>query len=133
MAVNRATIDTESIKTGKVYLSRPLPSAIIPALKSYVAGQIKRGLSLDTRLIPDKNIRHGWETIREKAKLPNITRQDLRVTFSTLIQKIGSIGAAQNLLEHSDSRVTETFYSDMELLLRWRVNQLPVKEWLKGL
>ena len=47
------------------------------------------------------------------------------------MQKIGSIGSAQNLLEHSDQRVTEEFYTDQELILRWKVNQLPVRQWLK--
>jgi hypothetical protein len=42
----------------------------------------------------------------------------------------GNINSAQDLLEHSDKKTTETWYTDEMLLLKWRVNKLPVKEWI---
>ena len=88
-------------------------------LSSLSEGQVK--------LFADRNIRKTWEKIRGDT---NITRQDLKRTFSTFMQKIGSISSAQNLLEHYDSKTTLEFYTDQEVVLRWKVNQLPVKEWL---
>lgn len=116
-----ATIDSQSRKTNKSYIGRPLPSSAIPSLREYVDGLPGDQLNL----FIDKNVRKTWDSFRG-----DVTRQDLRKTFSTLIQKIGSIGSAQNLLEHSDSRTTLEFYTDQELILRWKINQLPVKEWL---
>jgi hypothetical protein len=71
--------------------------------------------------------------LRIRAKLPDITRQDLRVTASTLMQRIGSIGSAKTLLQHSSTKTTGEFYTDEEVVLRWKVNQLNplIREWLK--
>jgi integrase len=117
-------IDTESLKTSKVFIGRPIPESAKEELTSYVnslpADQVK--------LFADVNIRKTWYAIKGETK---ITRQQLRVTFSTLMQKIGSIGSAQELLEHSSSKTTNEFYSDHELINRWKVNQLQVSEWLK--
>lgn len=121
-------IDTRSQKTGKVYIARPLPRAAMSVLTRHIATLPDDQVMLFT----DTNVRKEWEYLRNRAKgCSSVTRQDLRVTFSTYMQKVGSIGSAQNLLEHSDKRVTENFYSDQELILRWKVNQLPVEEWLK--
>jgi len=122
--LKQAKIDTVSKKTQKVYLGRPLPKAAIPELTSYLKSLPDKQI----KLFDDRNVRKEWEKIRGNTP---ITRQDLRRTFSTLIQKIGSIGSAKNLLEHYDSRTTTEFYTDQELILRWKVNQLPVASWLK--
>ncbi len=124
--LKRMTVDTTSRKTGKSYVGRPLPASLKPTLKDYMTSLDGTG-----RLFEDVNVRKEWDALRLRAKLPAITRQDFRRTFSTLMQRIGSIGSAQALLEHSDSRVTGEFYTDAEMILRWKVNQLPVKEWLK--
>jgi integrase len=58
------------------------------------------------------------------------TRQKLRVTFSTLMQKISSIETAQKLLQHSDKKVTQGYYTDEEAVVRWKVNRLPISRWL---
>jgi integrase len=117
-------IDTESLKTSKVFIGRPIPDSAAGELTSYVnslpADQVK--------LFADVNIRKTWQAIKGETK---ITRQQLRVTFSTLMQKIGSIGSAQELLEHSSAKTTNDYYSDHEQILRWKVNQLQVSEWLK--
>ncbi len=122
--LKRATIDYTARKTNK-YNSVPLPNALIPALSNYVHKLDKNSV----RLFHDNNIRKTWEAIRTKAKLPNITRHSLRLTFSTYMQKIGSIGTAQSLLQHSSKKVTEMYYTDAEIVLRWKINQLPVKKW----
>ena len=122
--LERMSLDTTSQKTGKVFLGRQLPRALKSLLLEQLSG--KTG-----QLFQDHNVRKEWDAIRIRAKLPGITRQDFRRTFSTLLQRIGNIGSAQTLLEHSDSRVTGEFYTDSEMILRWKVNQLPVKDWLK--
>jgi len=130
-------IRTIAKKTGKPEVC-PLPNKLMPCLKKYlksVKGQI---------LLDDKKIRNTWDAIRKKAgffkveKLDDgtkkivwtVTRQDLRRTNKTLLQKVGSIDSVRNLLGHSDHRVTEKFYTDTELIERWKVNQLPVDKWL---
>lgn len=125
--LKRMTLDTTSQKTGKVFVGRPLPEALKPILKNYMACLDGTG-----KLFEDVNVRKEWDALRIKANLPDITRQDFRRTFATLMQRVGSIGSAQTLLEHSDSRVTGEFYTDTEMILRWKVNQLPVKEWMKS-
>lgn len=117
-------IDTESLKTSKVYIGRPIPESAKEELSGYVNSLSKE----QTKLFVDVNIRKNWQTIKGETK---VTRQQLRVTFSTMMQKIGSIGSAQELLEHSSARTTNDFYSDHEQILRWKVNQLQVSEWLK--
>lgn len=124
--LDRKTINTYSKKTGKVFIGRPIPDDAIPELKQYIDGLPKE----QEELFADRNVRKTWEALRESAGL-TCTRQDLRKTFATLIQKTGSLQSAQDLLEHSDKRVTE-FYTDQEVVLRWKINQLPVKEWLSG-
>ena len=120
-----ATIDSKSQKTQKVFMGRPLPRSATGELHSYIKSLSKR----QVRLFEDVNVRKNWDKIRGDS---GITRQDLRITFSTLIQKIGSLRSAQTLLEHFDDRTTTEFYTDTELILRWKVNQLPVEEWLKS-
>jgi len=119
-------IDTTSRKTRKTRLQRPLPDALMPHLRAYVDGLDPA----DDRLLPDRNVRYAWFDVRERAELPKVTQQDLRVTFSTLIQALAAEHSAVRLLEHCDARVTRTFYSDADLLDKLRVNLLPVEEWL---
>ena len=121
--LDRAVIDTRSQKTRKGYIDRPLPKAAIPELKGYFESLPDN----QVKLFADVNARKVWDSFKN-----GCTRQDLRVTFSTLIQKVGSIGSAQHLLEHYSSKTTSEFYTDQELILRWKVDQLPVGEWLNG-
>lgn len=126
--LKNALIDfTQSQKTGKVYYDRPLPSSLIPTLKDYLKGH------KEENLLPIINLRKTWDAIRVKAKLPKTQRKDFRVTHSTLLQKIGSIDAAKHSLEHFSSRTTREHYTDWEIVMRWKIEQLNpiVKEWLK--
>jgi len=121
--IAKAAINTRSQKTGKVFADRPLPDDAMGIIKVFF-NSLPAGQEM---LFADKNVRKVWDSFRAGTR-----RKDLRITFSTLIQKIGSIGSARDLLEHSDSRTTRDFYTDHELILRWKVNQLPVSEWLDG-
>jgi integrase len=127
-------------KTGKDGLA-PIPTDLRPILVRLVAN---RG----GRLFQDRNIRGEWENIRIRAGLYRlkpgetlvskkrktviyeVDRQDFRKTFSTLIQKTSGLSSAQQLLQHSSERVTTDYYTDTALLLAWRVEQLPVKQWI---
>ncbi len=131
--LKRSTIDSESRKTGKVYLSRPIPVQLSPVLKRYVDRLIKSGVTSDSKLLPDTNIRKAWDAIRKQAGISSATRQKFRVTFSTWMQKLSGLESARDLLEHSSKKTTDDFYSDKELLLKIRVDRLPVKKWLKGI
>lgn len=46
------------------------------------------------------------------------------------MQRIGAEHSTVRLLEHSDPRVTKTWYTDNEVLDKLRVNLLPVDDWL---
>jgi integrase len=114
------TIETNAFKTGKGK-AWPLPDKLAPLLTTYIdslpAGQEK--------LFTDRNIRKIWDSFRQ-----DITRQDLRKTFSTIMQTIGSIDSARDLLQHSSDRTTSQFYTDRQFVLRWKVNQLPLDQWI---
>jgi integrase len=117
-------LDMRAQKTGKVFINLPLPDALRPTLRKYLAGRVGP-------LFGDTNVRKAWDALRIRANLPKVTRQDLRMTNSTFIQRIGSIGSAKTLLQHSSSRTTGEFYTDDEVVMRWKIQQLPVREWLK--
>ena len=99
----------------------PLPDLIKPILEKYLDDR-NTMFSSDNK----STLHKQWLKLRPE----KITRQDLRKTNKSLLQTIGSIGSVQELL-HSDLRVTERFYTDRELILRWKVNHLPVEAWLK--
>lgn len=140
-------VRTCSRKTGKVDV-KPLPDALMPALEAYLASpntkckviSSKLVLRADGRLFPDKNVRKEWDAIRLRAgfaekidgKITNfiVTRQDFRRTHATLMGLADGLQAAARALEHSSTAVTAQYYSDLSLIQRVRVNQLPVKEWL---
>ncbi len=128
-------------KTGKVSV-KPLPDALMPVLEPY-CGRLHNG-----RLFPDEHIRITWNRIRQEAGFAKClgkvqyarqakdkweysgTRQDFRRTHGTLMGLANGLQAAARALEHSSTAVTAQYYSDLALIQRVRVNQLPVKEWL---
>ncbi len=125
-------VRTLSRKTGKASV-KPLPDVLMPLLESYLAG--KTG-----RLFPDINVRKEWDALRLRAgyaekidgKITNftVTRQDFRRTHATLMGLADGLQAAARALDHSSTAVTAQYYSDLSLIQRVRVNQLPVKDWL---
>lgn len=122
--ISAAAINSRSRKTAKTFQGRPVPSALVPILQTYL-------VTVAGDLVFDRvNARKDWESIRERAGLPACTRHDLRKTFSTLIQLSDGMRAAQRLLEHSSATLTANHYTDEMAVLRNRVEQLPVKEWI---
>ncbi len=125
-------VRTRSKKTGKVDV-KPIPDVLMPMVESHLAGKT-------TRLFPDINVRKEWDALRLRAgyaekidgKIKNftVTRQDFRRTHATLMGLADGLQAAARALEHSSTAVTAQYYSDLSLIQRVRVNQLPVKEWL---
>ena len=125
-------VATRSKKTGKVS-AKPLPDVLMPFFEAYLAG--KTG-----KLFPDINVRKEWDALRLRAgyaskidgKITNftVTRQDFRRTHATLMGLADGLQAAARALDHSSTAVTAQYYSDLSLIQRVRVNQLPVKEWL---
>ncbi|OHB65734.1 MAG: hypothetical protein A2Y76_01525 [Planctomycetes bacterium RBG_13_60_9] len=124
----RNCIDSKSRKTRKGMLFRPLPARIMPALLAYV-GNLPPG---DGRLFAaDSNTHKKWRQIRQRAGLPNLRLQDLRVTYSSSMQIKGvPLSVAQVLLEHSDPKLTASTYTNVDAALVDAVNKLPVDEWL---
>lgn len=118
--VEALTIRSVALKTGKP-LTAPLPDKLAPMLTAYLDSLPKD----QEKLFADRNIRKTWDSFSKA-----ITRHDLRKTFSTLIQTIGSIDSARDLLQHSSDRTTSQFYTDRQFVLRWKVNQLPIDQWL---
>jgi integrase len=125
----RNTVDTRSKKTRKHMPNRPLHVAIMPELARYVA-ELPAG---QTRLLEgDTNTFKKWKEIRERAGLPTLRIHDLRATFSTTLQEAGASSAvAQELLEHSDPRVTMDHYTNIRDQHKAEaVNRMPVQKWL---
>lgn len=126
---DEVNLETMSVRTVEQKTQKfpwcPLPNAAKPILTAYKDS------------LPDKTA--GFFTITNRSTLDKqwrrfrpepITRQDLRRTNKTLLQKIGSVGSIKELLGHSDHATTEKYYTDTELILRWKINQLPMAEWL---
>lgn len=118
--IDDLTIRSVAFKTGKP-LTAPLPDKLAPMLTAYITSLP----SNQEKLFADRNTRKIWDSFKQ-----GITRQDLRKTFSTLIQTIGSIDSARDLLQHSSDRTTNQFYTDRQFVLRWKVNQLPIDKWI---
>ncbi len=121
-------ISTRSRKTRKQMLYRPLPAKVIDHMAAYIdslpVGQ--------TKLFADANTHKRWKAMRNRAGLPDLRYQDLRVTFSSLLAEAGeSTSVRQRLLEHSSPQITEDYYTKVQdPVLRQAVNKLPVDEWL---
>ncbi len=138
-------VRTRSRKTGKADV-KPLPDALMDKMSAYL-----ESIPSDGPLFPDDQIRITWNKIRQQAgfaehagtvsytkgkKLTRdkwkylVTRQDFRRTHATLMGLADGLQAAARALEHSSTAVTAQYYSDLSLIQRVRVNQLPVADWL---
>ena len=72
-----------------------------------------------------------WEKIREKVGLGDLTFHDLRKTFGSVLAQNGiSTAVTQNLLEHSSPDLTNKVYTNVDPVLRYAVDQIPVADWL---
>lgn len=141
LGVACASLAYVAAKTGKVGTA-PIPNRLQPILVRYTANRAGR-------IFDDINVRKEWDNLRIRAgfyqlkdtagkAIPEnciwtVARKDFRRTFSTLIQQTGGLASAQQLLQHSSDKVTLDHYTDIELILSWRVNQLPVDKWIEGI
>ena len=111
-----------------VALSQRQCQTIKQILTQYIAelpaGQVKL-------LACDSNTHKKWKKIRQRAGLPDLRFQDLRVAFSSILQAQGvGLDVVQNLLKHNSPVLTERYYIHVDALLRPGVERLPVEDWL---
>ena len=108
--------------------ARPVPAAIIQELKKFINGST----SEQQRLFNDSFNYKQWRKIRKNAGLSNFKFHDIRKTFaSVLAQKGVSTAVTQRLLEHSSPLLTNKVYTNVDPVLRYSINQLPVEQWLQ--
>jgi len=120
-------ITTRSKKTRKSMGSRPVPVPVMAELKKYVSG-------LDTeqeKIFSDNFSQNKWEKIRQKVGLADLKFHDLRKTFGSILAHNGiSTAVTQKLLEHSSPDLTNKVYTNVDPVLRYAVDQIPVGDWL---
>ena len=72
-----------------------------------------------------------WRKICKEAGLADLKFHDLRKTFGSMLAQNGiSTAVTQKLLEHSSPNLTNKVYTNVDPVLRYAVEQLPVGEWL---
>ena len=107
--------------------SRPVSAEIMAELSKYVCG-------LDVgqeKLFKTKFNYRKWRRICKKAGLDDLKFHDLRKTFGSLLAQNGvSTAVTQRLLEHSSPYLTNKVYTNVDPVLRYAVEQLPVGKWL---
>jgi integrase len=121
------SITTSSKKTRKSMGSRPVSAAIITELSSYVC-ELDPG---QEKLFNDNFNYKRWKEICQKAGLTDLKFHDLRKTFGSMLAQNGiSTAVTQKLLEHSSPHLTNKVYTNVDPVLRYAVEQLPIGEWL---
>lgn len=59
---------------------------------------------------PQDSIHHGWDTIRQRAGIPDVRLHDLRHSFASFLVNSGrSLYEVQKLLGHSDAKTTQRY------------------------
>ena len=107
--------------------SRPVSVAVMTELSRYVC-ELEPG---QEKLFNDNFSYRRWRKICQKAGLVDLKFHDLRKTFgSMLAQKGFSTAVTQKLLEHSSPYLTNKVYMNVDPVLRYAVEQLPVGDWL---
>lgn len=125
--LDKSVVATYSRKTRKRMAERPLPRAILPAVRRYL-DSIPPG---QTRLFSDTHTHKKWKRFREKAGLPQLRFHDLRATFASLLAQRGvGQSVVQTLLEHSTPTLTHQVYTDVSPALESAVNTLPTDGWV---
>ena len=106
---------------------RPVSAEIMVELSKYVC-------SLDVgqeQLFKTKFYHRKWRKICKEAGLVDLKFHDLRKTFGSLLAQNGvSTAVTQRLLEHSSPHLTNKVYTNVDLVLRYAVEQLPINNWL---
>lgn len=114
-------ITTKSRKTGKGMGLRPLHPTILRELRRYIEGR------QSGRILVDVWHHSKWERIRTAAKLPHVTHKMLRKSFGSFVAQAGySTAVVQDLLEHSDPRLTKDIYTDVSPVLRAAAESIPI-------
>jgi integrase len=117
------TVGTCSQKTGKENPSRPLPARVVNELIRYIDA-LPEG---EDRLFPHQYQHKDWKRIRVEAGVPKLKFHDLRVTFASMLAQKGiSQSVVQELLEHSDPRLTHRIYTDVSPVFRAAVETIPL-------
>ncbi len=121
------SVTTSSRKTRKSMGSRPVSTIVMAELSRYVC-ELDPG---QEKLFNDNFNYKRWRKICKKAGLSDLKFHDLRKTFGSMLAQNGiSTAVTQKLLEHSSSRLTNKVYTNVDPVLRYAVEQLPVGEWL---
>lgn len=59
---------------------------------------------------PQDSIHHGWDTIRQRAGIPDVRLHDLRHSFASFLVNSGrSLYEVQKLLGHADAKTTQRY------------------------
>jgi integrase len=120
-------ITTASKKTRKSMGSRPVSALVIAELTKYVS---ELGIGQE-KLFTDNFSHKRWRKIYQEAGLSDLKFHDLRKTFGSMLAQNGiSTAVTQKLLEHSSPYLTNKVYTNVDLVLRHAVDQLPVGDWL---
>ena len=120
-------VTTRSKKTRKSMDSRPVPVPIMAELKKYVSGLDFK----QEKIFVDCFKQYRWNKIREKLDLGDFKFHDLRKTFGSILAQNGiSTAVTQKLLEYSSPDLTNKVYTNVDLVLRHAVDQIPTGDWL---
>ena len=126
--VEHKTITLREQKTGKITMRQPLPDALMPELHQFLLDEVSTG---QVRVFKYTSRSTKWRTLRERAKLTDITFHDLRRTFGSLQADAGvPIKALQEMYLHSSIETTMNHYittDDAEK--RKGVNTLEMDKW----
>ncbi len=121
ISFDRRGITTHSKKTGKGMGVRPLHPTILRELRHYIEGR-ESG-----RILVDLWSHSKWDRIRIAAKMPRVTHKMLRKSFASFVAQAGySTAVVQDLLEHSDPRLTKDVYTDVSPVLRAAAESIPI-------
>jgi integrase len=124
---DRNTIDTYSTKTGKYWMDRPMQPAVMTEISNFLADAPAGQL----RMLPDIYRRKRWLELCRQAGVKT-TFQNLRRTCCSLMQQKGtSVAVAAQILEHSTTRTTERWYTDVSPAVADATNTLPVGDWIE--
>jgi integrase len=128
MDFEKNCICTSSKKTKKCMASRPVQAEVMSEVSSYI-----RNLDVSQeRLFKTKFNHRMWRKICNKAGLADLKFHDLRRTFCSLLAQNGvSTAVTQRLLEHSSPNLTNKVYTNVDPVLRYALEQLPVGKWLR--
>jgi integrase len=87
---------------------------------------IQRSKAEQEKIFNDPFGQYRWDKIRQKIGLADLKFHDLRKTFGSVLAQNGvSSAITQKLLEHSSLGLTNKIYTNVDLVLRHAVDQIP--------